>query len=183
MLITQGVVTRSHFDNSSGIILYDLSIPLFSSSDDEFPPELGNVPALTFPGMILSYSKDEKVYVGFADNNYAEPILLGKIPEGTTGSKAVNPISTEVDGSVSATFDNMTITKSMTIPANTQLSIETNPGDAQVEQNYKSINDIINRLNDIELALARTGININEILAQAQTDMLTPEIEPLQQGG
>ena len=77
-MITTGIV-KNILTDINNTTIYKLEIPIFRNPGFASDPYLYEATSSVNPGTYNPYSVDDLVYVGFVDNRFDQPVILGKI--------------------------------------------------------------------------------------------------------
>lgn len=124
-MITVGIIKEKYYDKDTLIYKVDLSI--FKSpgvKESNLTTTIIESTASVAPGTYEPYNIEDKVYVGFVNNELNQPVILGKI------AKRLN----DKDNSSSLNkINSLNVTNSAILPKNTKI------GDITYEDLYNAI--------------------------------------------
>lgn len=89
-MITKGIIKTLDYENNSCTV----NVPLFENPGDSFPPTLTKVLFLNQPGIYNGYKIGDTVVIDFIDNDFSQPIILGKLFTGITSESLENQTGT-----------------------------------------------------------------------------------------
>lgn len=152
-MITTGIVTNINYDSTTRNTSYSVDIAIFKNAgvNTQINDSVFDCPCSVNPGTYAPYNIGDKVYIGFVNNKWNLPIILGKIYE---------TLPSESDEAPTYQFIN-----SLEVTGTTKLSSNTIIGETSWEDvinNFIKLNDFQERF---ESALSDEDLNtLKEII-------------------
>lgn len=157
-MITKGIITAIDFTGNTCTV----RMPFFETANND--PITGIATVSNTPGSYNGYKVGDVVWVAFENGQMDTPVILGKLYLGIENEKA--------DPRGAFSIENINITKSATMPADSKLASEVDKNVPNTTAPFSSISSIANNLNSLN-----TEVNQFEKFANNQFKSVINEID------
>lgn len=159
-MIVKGTITKLpntlNLTNESDQFKYTVSIPAFKAAGDEAVEIEANVSSGA--GYISKYNLGEVVYIGFENNDYNHPVILGSMYNKASYEQSIsNPSSSNL-------LDSIQVNNKAILPVDTQIG---DMSASYIKENIDKLNLSIENVNEWEtlntVSVSNTGTSADEV--------------------
>lgn len=132
-MITTGIITDINYDKVTKNTSYSVDIAIFKNAgiSNEINSSIFDCPCSVNPGTYVPYNIGDKVYIGFVNNKWNLPIILGKIYE-SLPDESIN------EGTTYQYISSLKVTGNTTLSENTVIG---NTTWKEIQDNFIKLNE------------------------------------------